>query len=268
MTDNSGTARRILEAADGGGQITPITDGDAGFALDGAYAVADTVLKARIARGEKVVGWKIGFTNRNIWDEYSVHAPIWGAMYDTTVREIHGPAECVLSGLAEPRIEPEIALRIARRPEAGMDEWDLMGCIDAVGHGFEVVQSVYPGWRFRAADTVAALALHGRYVHGPLVPVNDADEWLKRLSDFRVTLLRNAEEIDEGEAGDVLGGPLSALRHMIDGMAAMPLSRGIEAGDLVTTGTVTRAFPVGPGERWSTRLSGLPLADMDITFAG
>ncbi|MHB2264188.1 2-keto-4-pentenoate hydratase [Aliihoeflea sp. PC F10.4] len=268
MIDKATAAKTILDAADGGGQMAPITDEDGAFALNDAYGVADAVLRTRIARGENVVGWKIGFTNRNIWDEYGVHAPIWGAMYDTTVREVHGPTECVLSGLIEPRIEPEIVLRLARRPEPGMDEKALMACVDAVGHGFEIVQSIYPQWRFRAADTVAAFALHGRYVHGPLVAVDDAGEWLRRLGDFRVTLLRDGEEIDEGEARDVLGGPLSALRHMIDGMAATPLSRGVEPGDLVTTGTVTRAFPVGPGERWSTRLSGLPFAEMDVTFAG
>lgn len=268
MANTADLARRILKAADGGRQIAPITDDDASFALDDAYAVADAVLKTRIARGEEVAGWKIGFTNRNIWDEYGVHAPIWGAMYDSTVREVHAPSECVLSGLVEPRIEPEIVLRLGRRPEPGMDEAALIGCINAVGHGFEIVQSIYPAWRFRAADTVAAFALHGRYIHGPLVRVNDEAEWLDRLSGFRVTLLRDGEEIDEGEAADVLGGPLSALRNMVDGMAASPLSRGLKTGDLVTTGTVTRAFPVGPGERWSTRLSGLPLAEMDITFAG
>lgn len=267
MSDRTGLAKIILKATDESGQVPPISDSDASFALDDAYGVADAVMKTRIARGEKVVGWKIGFTNRNIWDEYGVHAPIWGAMYDTTVREIADPSECVLSRLAEPRIEPEIVLRLARRPEPGMDENALMDCIDAVGHGFEIVQSIYPGWKFRAADTVAACALHGRYIHGSLVPVHENARWLDRLSNFRVTLLRDGEEMDEGEAGDVLGGPLSALRNMVDGMATWPLSRGLEAGDLVTTGTVTRAFPVEPGERWSTRLAGLPLNALDVTFA-
>jgi 2-oxo-3-hexenedioate decarboxylase len=36
---------------------------------------------------------------------------------------------------------------------------------------------------------------------------------------------------------------------------------------MITTGTVTRAFPILPGERWTTRLVGLDLPGMDVTFA-
>lgn len=149
-----------------------------------------------------------------------------------------------------------------------MDERALFSCIDAVGHGFEVVQSVYPGWRFSVADTVAAAALHGALVHGPMMPVDDpvAGTWLASLEKFSIVLTRNGEEVDRGAAGNVLGGPLSALRHFVDGLAGRPMARGIEAGDLVTTGTVTRAFPVAAGETWSTRVEGLPLPGMRLAF--
>src|SRR5262249_44457126 len=43
----------------------------------------------RVAKGYKPVGRKIGFTNRRIWDEYGVHAPVWGYVYDRT---LHDPA--------------------------------------------------------------------------------------------------------------------------------------------------------------------------------
>ena len=54
---------------------------------------------------------------------------------------------------------------------------------------------------------------------------------------------------------------------MVDGMAMRPMSRSLMAGDLITTGTVTRAFPVAPGERWTSAISGLPLAGMDVRFS-
>src|SRR5690606_11503471 len=123
----------ILAALDGKCQIAPITDGDAGFGLDAAYRVSDAVTAARIARGEHPAGWKLGFTNRTIWDEYGVHAPIWGPIYDRTV--IHAeagaaPARLDAAAFIEPRIEPEIVFRIARPPHAGMDEAELLGCVD------------------------------------------------------------------------------------------------------------------------------------------
>jgi 2-oxo-3-hexenedioate decarboxylase len=68
--------------------------------------------------------------------------------------------------------------------------------------------------------------------------------------------------MDRGEAGNVLGGPLSALRHFVRGLREHPFGRAPRPGDLVTTGTVTRAFPARPGETWSTRIDGLPVPGM------
>ena len=267
----SGIAGIILDALDARRQIAPVSDGEPGFGLDAAYATSDAILAARTARGERPAGWKIGFTNRTIWDEYGVHAPIWGPMYHATIHACdpgRAAAELDAAAFVEPRIEPEIVFRIARPPRAGMDDRELLSCIDAVGHGFEVVQSVFPGWRFQAADTVAAAALHGALVHGPLTPVDagQAGDWIERLSAFGIVLLRDGVEIDRGEARNVLGGPLSALRHFVAGLEARPMARGIEPGDLVTTGTVTRAFPVAAGETWETRLEGLPLPGMKLRF--
>jgi 2-oxo-3-hexenedioate decarboxylase len=51
-----------------------------------------------------------------------------------------------LVGLAEPRIEPEIVFKLAGAPSLGMGEEALLGSIDWVAHGFEIVQSIFPGW--------------------------------------------------------------------------------------------------------------------------
>ena len=260
-------ASTILDALDARRQIAPVSDADPGFGLDAAYAASDAILAARIARGWRPAGWKIGFTNRTIWDEYGVHAPIWGPMYDRTIHACDPDRAAALldaGAFVEPRIEPEIVFRLARPPRAGMDERELLSGIDAGAHGFEGVQSPFPDWRFRAADTVAAAALHGARVHGPLAPVDH--EWSERLTDFSIVLLRDGEEIDRGVAENVLDGPLSALRHFVDGLGERPMARGIEAGDLVTTGTMTRAFPVANGQTWTTQLEGLPLPGMRLGF--
>lgn len=266
-------ARLILSAADGASCIPPITDEVAHFGLDAAYRVAASVTRLRMARGERPVGWKIGFTNRTIWDEYGVHAPIWGPMYDTTLAHADpadGPVACPVSTLVEPRIEPEIALRIGGLPDPGMDDAALIACVDAVAHGVEIVQSVFPGWRFKAADTVAAFALHGCYRCGPLIPVEsgERESWRALLAGFEIVLSCDGKQVDRGVAANVLGGgPLEALRHLVRGLAEYPAGAALKVGDIVTTGTVTRAFPVRPGERWATEVNGLPVPRMELTLA-
>lgn len=249
-------------------QIAPFTDGQADFDIEDAYAVADRIMAARIARGETPSGWKVGFTNRLIWDQYGVSAPIWAPVYDTTIIQAAAGAPVIVSAAAfmEPLIEPEILLRIARTPRSGMDDAELIGCIDALGHGFEIVESVYPGWRFRAADTVAACGMHGSLLCGPLTRIEPPAEWLSALENFGISLSRDGEIIDSGVAANVLGGPLHALRHFAEGMEKLPMARGILPGDIVATGTITRAFPVKDGETWSTQVEGLPIPGMAVTF--
>ena len=265
--DIGAIASETLAALDTRAPITPFTGRVPGFDLAAAYRVTAELRRLRTARGERVVGRKLGFTNRNIWPEYGVYAPIWGDMFDTTVRDISPEgASFDLSMLAEPKIEPEIAFGLARAPEPGMDETALLGCIGWVAHGLEIVQSVYPGWVFEAPDTVAACAMHGGYMLGPRQPVapGERDTWLVALADFSVTLERDGEPADRGHASDVLDGPLSALRHLVELLAADPDNPPLAPGETVTTGTVTRALPVARGETWRTRIEGLPLPGLSL----
>jgi 2-oxo-3-hexenedioate decarboxylase len=261
-------ARDILDASARRRQIAPFSARYAGIDLALAFRVTAELRRQRAGRGETPVGRKIGFTNRTIWAEYGVYAPIWGDMYDTTLKTFAESPAVDLSALLEPRIEPEIAFGIARTPEPGMDEAAILGCIDWVAHGCEIVQSIYPAWRFAAADTVAAYGLHGAYRLGPKHAVTAANRaaWLQRLDKFSVVLFRDGAEIDRGQAANVLDGPLSALRHLVELLNVDPDNPPLKPGEIVTTGTLTRAFPVKPGERWRTQLSGTPIDGIEVRF--
>ena len=263
-------ADTVLSALAGVRQIAPVTAAAPGFDLPAAYRVADAVRRQREARGERVVGRKIGFTNRTIWDEYGVHAPMWGYVYDTTLRSAdHLGRPLPIGHLVEPRIEPEIMFGIGAVPHKDMDDDELMACMAWVAHGFEIVQSLFPGWKFRAADTVAAFGLHGALAVGrptPITPATAAD-WIERLVGFDVTLMRNGLEMDHGNSVHVLGGgPLSAVRHLLHVLAEDPDALPLAVGEVVSTGTLTRALPVAPGETWSTRLEDVPLPGMTLAL--
>ena len=216
-----------------------------------------------------MLGRKIGFTNRTIWAEYGVYAPIWGYVYDRTVRNLADIGGAFpLAGLAEPRIEPEIVFGLARAPAPGMDDTNLLGCVEWVAHGFELVQSIFPNWKFAAADTVACNGLHGALLIGERHPVGArADEWLRTLTAFDIDLKCNGALMDRGRAGNVMEGPLSTLRHVMDLLAKDGANPPLAAGEIITTGTLTRALPVKPGETWSTELSGVALDGISVRFA-
>lgn len=266
-TDLQSIADEVLASAGTGRQIATFTSRPGGLSLPDAYRVMALIRAAREAKGERVAGRKIGFTNRRIWQQYNVYAPIWGYVYDAACHDLASMPSLSLSGFAEPRIEPEIVFGLAHAPDANMDEAALLNCVDWIAHGFEIVHSLYPKWRFQAADTVATNSLHGALLIGPRHKAAPrAADWLKELPDFAVELRCNGTTIDRGSSSNVLGGPLSALRHLVQVLANDPVNPPLAAGEVITTGTITNAFPVAAGEVWETALDGIALQGIRLQF--
>jgi 2-keto-4-pentenoate hydratase len=273
-------AEEMIRLADTAALAEPLSACLASFSKDDAYAISREVLRRREASGWRRVGRKIGFTNREIWDQYGVYEPILGPMYDRTVSWIEettwdvdgwgNQASLSLEGLSQPLIEPEIVFRFHEAPPLTDDPVALLGAIDWVGHGFEIVQCHFPGWKFAVEDTIADLGLHGRYVVGGGITVPHDETGRRalaeRLARFRVRLYRNGALTREGGGELVLGSPLKALAHAIRLLASLREHPGIEAGEIVTTGTLTDAMPVAAGETWSTRLDGLPVGGISLRF--
>jgi len=64
----------------------------------------------------------------------------------------------------------------------------------------------------------------------------------------------------------VLDSPLTAIRHLVDLLAKDPFNPPLRAGEIITTGTLTRAFPVAAGETWSTQIEGIALEGVALKF--
>jgi 2-oxo-3-hexenedioate decarboxylase len=233
-----------------------------------AYQHQLAVRQLRRARGEKPRGFKIGFTNRGIWPRYNVFAPIWGTVWDTTLFFCETP-ECSLSlaTTCQPRIEPETVFGMRATPANGASLQDLWDAIDWVAPGFEVVQSHLPGWKFTIPDTVADGGLHARLIVGRRIPLRElsssAPELEQVLANAEVDLVKNGAVVERGVGANVLDNPLRALHHFLQELRACPGAPDLQAGDVVTTGTWTDAWPVAPGEQWAARFS-RPLASLQV----
>lgn len=234
-----------------------------------AYQQALAVRGLRQARGEVPRGYKIGFTNRNIWAHYQVFGPIWGTVWSTTLSFCEGEGSVSLDRCAQPRLESEavLGLKATPAPDASLD--DLFDAIDWVAPGFEIVQSHQPGWKFTAAQAVADSALHARLLVGTQRPVRDfarsAAELDQHLAAARVVLQCDGETREQGQGANVLGGPLNALHHFLKELRACPGAPDLQPGDVVTTGTWTDAWPVQPGQRWSADFDA-PLSRLSVAF--
>jgi len=234
-----------------------------GLTTEAGYAGAGALHRHRLSLGWRPLGRKIGFTNRTIWPRYGIYEPIWGTVYDRTVLFAEADSAALpLEGLVQPRIEPEICfgLRAAPRPGAALD------AIEWVAHSIEIVQCHHAAWKVTLADCAADNGLHGRLIVGTRVAASGIGQLAERLPKLAVTLRKEGIVVDQGTGANVLDSPLLALEHLVSVLSRQPAAPPLAAGEIVTTGTLTDAHPVRPGETWSTEIAGLPLPGLRVRF--
>jgi 2-keto-4-pentenoate hydratase len=230
-------------------EVAPFSQRYPGLSPAAGYAAARRLHEHRLAQGWKPVGRKIGFTNRTLWQRYGVHEPIWGWVYDRTL--IHArdnQASVSLTGLVQPRIEPEIAFKL-KTPDS----------IEWMAHAVEIVQCHHPQWKVTIADCTADNGLHGRLVVGTPIPLSG------NLAEVEARLFQGDRLVDKGVGANVLGGPLLSLAYLTELLKKQPDAAPLAAGEIITTGVLTDAHPVASGDTWRTEVTGFN--GMTLTFA-
>ena len=269
-TELQAIARQIKNAQDQGLQLTQITSQYAGFDMADAYVVADLIHAMRLAEGARAVGRKIGFTNPAMWAQYGVGAPVWAYMYDTTVTYLANMPDvptCSLRGFVQPKIEPEIIFHFHSAPPPDGDMAAVLACVDWVAHGFEMVQSHYPGWKFQAPDAIADWGMHARLLVGKPQAVDTLGADLQEaLAAFTLVLSEGGTVRETGQGANVLGNPLAAVVHLMQVLASQSPHQPLQANEIVTTGTVTSAYSVQTGQTWQTVLNGIALPGVSVSF--
>jgi len=262
-------ADRLIAAQDTATTLPPITASRPDFDVASAYAVLARIEAKRQAQGWRAAGRKIGFTNRTIWARYGVFRSMWAHVWTHTVHRCEtNRASLSLARLVQPRIEPEVVFGLSGPVDGERGARDVLAAVEWTAPGFEIVQSHFPDWRFTAADCTAAFGLHGALVVGAPTPLDDAgrDALAVALPTFELTLFRGDEAVDRGQGGHVLDSPALALGHLAQVLATQPQFPPLAAGELVTTGTITDAWPVRAGETWRSDYGALGLQGLELRF--
>src|SRR5690606_34236308 len=198
-----------------------------------AYRIQEAVIARRLARGERPAGRKLGFTSEAKREQMGVSEVIVGRLTDA-MRFPDG-GEVPLARFIHPRVEPEVAYRVARDVAPGDDELP----VDAVAPALEIIDSRYRNFRFSLPDVIADNASSAGFVVGP---------WLPLGVDVGVLSVRpavNGDTVETGSPSAILGHPERALPTLlkIARREGMPL----RAGDVILAGGATSAAPFPPG---------------------
>lgn len=260
-------ASSLRTAASRGSQIPLLSDSIPDFDQTKAYQISGATCGLNIRSGLRPVGRKIGFTNQKIWSEYNVSEPNWGYLWDQRCQtEMRGVYLVPATMNLQPRLEPEIVFGLKARPHSYMSEKEALSCIEWMAHGYEIVISLFKGWKFTAADTTAVNALHNRLYIGKRLNIDhkNADTLVSQLENFHIKLYNGRTLVDTGSGSNVLGSPIKALLHICRMLESQIVHPGLCAGEIITTGTLTKAVPVSYGEVWSTVLKGIDLPGLKL----
>ena len=219
-------------------------------ALDVAdgYAVQRAVTGRRETDERSPVGYKVGFTSAAIREELGVDDPAYGRVLADTVRE-EGRIDA--ADLIDPKLEPELAVRLSEPLDPPATPVDALAAIGAVFPVIEVVDSRIAGWELTAGSAVADNALAARVVHSDRI----ADPAAVDLPLEGAVVRRNGERVATGVGADVLGSPARVVAWLAEALA----DRGerLAAGDLVSTGSLTELVPFEPGDTVEVRFASL-----------
>ncbi|MBK6888335.1 MAG: 4-oxalocrotonate decarboxylase [Tetrasphaera sp.] len=218
----------------------PFTDDWPDLDLDTGYAIQDRNLAKRLARGEKLIGVKLGLTSRAKQQRMGVHFPFVAWLTDAMILPAGDPVP--QSRLIHPRVEPEIVFVMRDRLEGpGVTCAQAMDAVESVWGGAEIIDSRYRDFRFKAGDVAADNASSGAFVTGPIgLPPSELDLTLEG-----VLVEVGGQILDSATGAAVQGHPGEALA-----LAANDLARrghAIEPGWIVLTGGMTDAVFCPPG---------------------
>ena len=259
--DISEIADEISSAISSAKQIEPFSKRNINLSTQEAYDVA-TIVRRNLG-SPRVIGRKIGFTNRNIWSIYGVDEPIWGPITKNSISFFESNfLKIDLSQFCEPRIEPEIVVCLKQKPKNGSENPEIY--LDWIAPGFEIVDSIYPNWKFSLTDAIASGGLHGCLVIGKKFEVNDRTE--RDLIDVGVSLYKGGRLEEAGNGANVLDGPVSAIQHLHIGLSKIGNQGALSACNIITTGTMTDAKPIFVKEKWSAKFEGVIDSELNLEF--
>lgn len=254
-------ADQLFEAAERGTTIDLISERYPGFTLDHAYAVQRGVLERRLARGERIVGWKVGYTNAAAQERAGADRPMYGPIYDRTVvrDQSFSIGRCVA-----PRAEPEICFVLGRdlsgpRPTAE----EVLAATAALLPAIEVVQRHYHGPESKAVDAIADGGAHAALLLPSPASNPGASPAGLDLPSLTMTLHNGATLLAEGNAAVVLGNPVNAVIWLVEQLHERGL--GLKAGDLISSGTLGGAHPIEPGDTLRLEIAQLGRLEVAVT---
>lgn len=226
---------------------TPQFDTENQLSLPQAYEIQRASIGRRLARGERRVGLKMGFTSRAKMIQMGLSDVIWGRLTDAM--QFEEGSNVQRSQFVHPRVEPELAF-LLKKPLAGnVTGAEALAAVEAIAPALELIDSRYQDFKFTLPEVIADNASSSGFVVGGWhCPKRD-------FGNLGLVMSIDGRAVQVGSTAALLGDPLRSLvaAARVSAEAGEPL----EAGWIVLAGGATPAEWIHPGQHISMRMQGL-----------
>lgn len=251
MTDVEDYARIVDDAAH---KATAIEQFGDRFDETEAYAIQKASIARRIARGERRIGLKMGFTSRAKMVQMGVDDMIWGRLTDRML--VEEGASVAMDSFIHPRVEPEIAFLIGKPLPARATMLQVQAAVEAVAPAMEIIDSRYSNFKFSLADVVADNASSSALVIGAWRSATQDIANLGMIMSF------DGRAVQIGSSAAILGHPLRAL--VAAARLAAEAGEPLEPGDIVLAGAATNAEALRPGVQIRLEVQNLGITEFGV----
>ena len=230
--------------------VDPLTSRFPDIDIQAAYAIQQRMMARRIGAGERVIGKKIGVTSKAVMNMLGVYQPDFGYLTDAMV---YNEGEAIpAETLIQPKAEGEIAFVLKKSLKGpGVTGADVLAATDGVMACFEIVDSRIKDWKIKIQDTVADNASCGAFVLGDrLVDPRTVD-----LGTCGMVLEKNGEIVATGSGAAALGAPANAVAWLANTLGRQGV--GLEAGEVVLSGSLAIMVPVKAGDSLRVSIGGI-----------
>lgn len=253
MPDITEDARSILAALTDNTLFPEPLSGK--FTVADAYRVQFELLRQREAAGDAHVGWKVGLTSKAMQDQQGVHEPCLGHLVASG--HLASPARLAFDDLMAPGFENELCIRIGRPVSSTPDTAEVTAAIDAVAPAIEVVEK-RGAFSSDLPLSFAGNAQQRAFVTGAFVPFAPGTD----LSRTEVEIVVNGESRERARGAEVLGNPVNSVIWLAGKLAEH--GAALKPGDLVMSGSFTRQYAAGKGDRVRAVFSGFGAVEMEF----
>lgn len=243
-------ARRVDEAAWYGSAIEQMSANEP-FSVEDAYRIQRASIELRKARGERIIGIKLGFTSRAKMIQMGVNSLIWGWLTDSMLEEEGAPVD--LRRFIHPRVEPEVCFLTKRDIDRPLTALEARAHLEAVAPAMEIIDSRYKAFRFTLEDVIADNCSSAGLVIGG---------WSDRfdgLGNAGVIMRFDGRDVQTGTTAAILGDPMRSIVQA--SRMAADAEVVLSAGTLIMAGAATAAQPLIPGLHVQCLVSGLGRAE-------